>query len=385
MDLSRHIKTKWIKPPVFALCLAPLAQLTWTALHNGLGANPVEAITHSTGTWTLVFLCVTLKVTSSCLCKKSEGAVLPLLIEPLKNRIDDSLHAGHIHEQHHGPGAPADFHEASFDGIGGAQLAPQRLREIEERQQFGQIALQPAHQCRIDPLPAKPKSLEGATGLRGVARQIDALRIAFDLRLVAAPYAVAQVAHPVHPTALVTRAGVDGFDGRGQTRTAIAEHHPKLTAGQSALVQIPQKGLPGRLAFAPGTGERQQLPRAVATHAVGHQQQYPLGPKGPPHLQPDSIQQQVNPVIFQRRAMEFFRVAFASALGPRNSRGLPLETLGTAPCYSRVASGVGAPFTGDFVAHHNKTYTLSLFYTEEVTSPHFTTRAQVREVCSGDV
>src|SRR6266566_1731914 len=152
-------------------------------------------------------------VTSSCLCKKSEGAVLPLLIESLKNRIDDSLHAGHIHEQDHGPGAPADFHEASFDGIGGAQLAPQRLREIEERQQFGQIALQPAHQCRIDPLPAKPKSLEGATGLRGVARQIDALRIAFDLRLVAAPYAVAQVAHPVHPTALVTRAGVDGFDG----------------------------------------------------------------------------------------------------------------------------------------------------------------------------
>src|SRR6266700_4366443 len=151
-----------------------------------------------------------IQVTSSCLCKKSEGAVVPLLIEPLKNRIDDSLHAGHIHEQDHGPGAPADFHEASFDGIGGAQLAPQRLREIEERQQFGQIALQPPHQCRIDPLPAKPKSLEGATGLRGVARQIDALRIAFDLRLVAPPYAVAQVAHPVHPTALVTRAGVDG-------------------------------------------------------------------------------------------------------------------------------------------------------------------------------
>ena len=63
MDLSRHIKMKWIKPPVFGLCLAPLAQLTWTALHNGLGANPVEAITHSTGTWALVLLCVTLSVT----------------------------------------------------------------------------------------------------------------------------------------------------------------------------------------------------------------------------------------------------------------------------------------------------------------------------------
>src|SRR2546428_9934300 len=95
--------------------------------------------------WPSSAIMYTARVTSSCLCKKSEGAVLPLLIESLKNRIDDSLHAGHIHEQHHGPGAPADFHEASFDGIGGAQLAPQRLREIEERQQFGPIALQPPH------------------------------------------------------------------------------------------------------------------------------------------------------------------------------------------------------------------------------------------------
>src|SRR2546428_7532622 len=162
--------------------------------------------------WPSSAIMYTARVTSSCLGKKGEGAVLPLLIEPLKNRIDDSLHASQVNEQDHGPGAPPDFHEATLDGIGGAQLAPQRLREIEERQQFGQIALQPPHQCRIDPLPVKAKSLEGATGLRGVARQIDALRIAFDLRLVAPPYAVAQVAHPVHPTALVTRAGVDGFD-----------------------------------------------------------------------------------------------------------------------------------------------------------------------------
>lgn len=49
MDLSRHINMRWIKPPVFALCMAPLAYLAWTALDNGLGANPIEAITHSTG------------------------------------------------------------------------------------------------------------------------------------------------------------------------------------------------------------------------------------------------------------------------------------------------------------------------------------------------
>ena len=92
--------------------------------------------------------CVWAGMTSSCLCKKAEGVVLPLLIELLKNRIDDSLHAGHIHEQDHGPGAPPNFHEATLDGVGGAQLAPQRLREIEERQQVRQIALQPFHQSR---------------------------------------------------------------------------------------------------------------------------------------------------------------------------------------------------------------------------------------------
>lgn len=60
MDLSRYINMKWIKPPVFLLCLTPLAHLGLLASRDGLGANPVEVITHSTGTWALVFLCVTL-------------------------------------------------------------------------------------------------------------------------------------------------------------------------------------------------------------------------------------------------------------------------------------------------------------------------------------
>src|SRR5216684_6432388 len=114
-------------------------------------------------------------VTSSCLCKKGEGAVLPLLIESLKNRIDDSLHAGHIDEHHHGPGAPPDLHEAALDGIGRSQLAPQGLREIEKGEQFGQIALQPPHQSRIARLPVKAKALESAARLRRVVGQIDAL------------------------------------------------------------------------------------------------------------------------------------------------------------------------------------------------------------------
>ena len=60
MDFSRYINMRWIKPPVFLLCLTPLAHLALMASRDGLGANPVEAITHSTGTWALVFLCITL-------------------------------------------------------------------------------------------------------------------------------------------------------------------------------------------------------------------------------------------------------------------------------------------------------------------------------------
>ena len=61
MGFSRLIK--WIKPPVFLLCLAPLADLLWKFFHGGLTANPIEYIRNSTGFWTLVFLCVTLSVT----------------------------------------------------------------------------------------------------------------------------------------------------------------------------------------------------------------------------------------------------------------------------------------------------------------------------------
>lgn len=54
----RHIKLA-----LFLLCLAPLARLVVLGFNRGLGANPIEFVTHSTGTWTLVFLCMTLAVT----------------------------------------------------------------------------------------------------------------------------------------------------------------------------------------------------------------------------------------------------------------------------------------------------------------------------------
>ena len=54
---------RWLKPPIFLLCLLPLAHLAWMGFHGELGANPVEYITHSTGTWALIGLCVTLSMT----------------------------------------------------------------------------------------------------------------------------------------------------------------------------------------------------------------------------------------------------------------------------------------------------------------------------------
>ncbi|SDV51333.1 protein-methionine-sulfoxide reductase heme-binding subunit MsrQ [Chitinasiproducens palmae] len=52
-----------IKPVVFLLCLYPLLRLVWFGVNGGLGANPVEFVTRSTGLWALVFLCITLAVT----------------------------------------------------------------------------------------------------------------------------------------------------------------------------------------------------------------------------------------------------------------------------------------------------------------------------------
>ena len=52
-----------LKTLLFLVCLTPLARLIWLSLHMGLGANPIEFITRSTGTWTLVFLLITLSIT----------------------------------------------------------------------------------------------------------------------------------------------------------------------------------------------------------------------------------------------------------------------------------------------------------------------------------
>lgn len=52
-----------LKPPLFLLCLLPLAWYGWGIYTDTLGANPIEAVTRGLGTWTLNFLLITLSVT----------------------------------------------------------------------------------------------------------------------------------------------------------------------------------------------------------------------------------------------------------------------------------------------------------------------------------
>jgi sulfoxide reductase heme-binding subunit YedZ len=61
--MKRSTIQRWIKALVFVMCLTPLVLLGWRAMHSGLGANPIEFITHFTGDWTLNFLVIVLSIT----------------------------------------------------------------------------------------------------------------------------------------------------------------------------------------------------------------------------------------------------------------------------------------------------------------------------------
>lgn len=58
--MKRLVVTKTI---LHILCLLPVLRLIFKGWNNDLGANPVEFLTHSTGTWTLVILLASLTIT----------------------------------------------------------------------------------------------------------------------------------------------------------------------------------------------------------------------------------------------------------------------------------------------------------------------------------
>jgi sulfoxide reductase heme-binding subunit YedZ len=57
------MKLRLTKIVIFLAALIPVARLVWKALHDGLGANPIEFITHATGDWTLILILATLSIT----------------------------------------------------------------------------------------------------------------------------------------------------------------------------------------------------------------------------------------------------------------------------------------------------------------------------------
>jgi hypothetical protein len=81
------------------------------------------------------------QVTSSCLCKKVEGAGFPFQVKSLEDGVDDSVHAFDVDKANRGPGTPAHFDKAALDHVGGAQFAPEVPGKSEERQQLRQILL----------------------------------------------------------------------------------------------------------------------------------------------------------------------------------------------------------------------------------------------------
>ncbi len=52
-----------IKPLIWLVSMLPLIRLIWLGVHDDLGANPVEFVERSTGTWALVFLLCSLAIT----------------------------------------------------------------------------------------------------------------------------------------------------------------------------------------------------------------------------------------------------------------------------------------------------------------------------------
>ena len=61
--MNRERRITAIKAGLFAAALAPFTALAFSGFTGGLGANPVEAITHTTGEWTLRLLLATLAIT----------------------------------------------------------------------------------------------------------------------------------------------------------------------------------------------------------------------------------------------------------------------------------------------------------------------------------
>ena len=55
---------KYFKPSIFFLSLIPFLIIVYKIYFNELGPEPVKEITHHTGEWTLIFICLTLAMST---------------------------------------------------------------------------------------------------------------------------------------------------------------------------------------------------------------------------------------------------------------------------------------------------------------------------------
>jgi methionine sulfoxide reductase heme-binding subunit len=57
------LNSRWLKPVLFLLCLAPLGGIAWPFLRHQVIPDPAAFIQHGTGDWVLRFLVITLSIT----------------------------------------------------------------------------------------------------------------------------------------------------------------------------------------------------------------------------------------------------------------------------------------------------------------------------------
>jgi hypothetical protein len=75
------------------------------------------------------------EVTSSRLCKKSEGAGFPFQVKAMEDGIDCSVHALNVHKADDRSGSAPHSDKTTLNNLGGPQLLPQMFRKAESKAQ----------------------------------------------------------------------------------------------------------------------------------------------------------------------------------------------------------------------------------------------------------
>ena len=120
----------------------------------------------------------------------------------------------------------------------------------------------------------------GGHGLSPALGQVDGLRADLDGIVVALADLFQDVAHLVHPAALMGGARVHGLDGRRQAGTSVGDDQQQFVALQTATIEVVEQRFPVGLAFAFGAQKAEQLAGAILAHAVSHQHLHALSAAG---------------------------------------------------------------------------------------------------------